>query len=94
MIAWAGLERFRLGLIDGMDFAARPRWPLDPGKIRAGTARLEAVARALKYLLLAGALVVAIEAPKPFLAARQTPIAAPVRVAYGPEPGFDHSIPI
>jgi N6-L-threonylcarbamoyladenine synthase len=29
MIAWAGLERFRLGHIDGMDFAARPRWPLD-----------------------------------------------------------------
>ena len=30
MIAWAGLERFRLGLTDGMDFAPRPRWPLDP----------------------------------------------------------------
>ena len=29
MIAWAGLERFRLGWTDGMDFAARPRWPLD-----------------------------------------------------------------
>jgi N6-L-threonylcarbamoyladenine synthase len=29
MIAWAGLERFRLGLVDGMDFPARPRWPLD-----------------------------------------------------------------
>ena len=29
MIAWAGLERFRLGLVDGMDFAARPRWPLN-----------------------------------------------------------------
>ncbi|WP_264598486.1 tRNA (adenosine(37)-N6)-threonylcarbamoyltransferase complex transferase subunit TsaD [Rhodoblastus acidophilus] len=29
MIAWAGLERFRLGFVDGMDFAARPRWPLD-----------------------------------------------------------------
>jgi N6-L-threonylcarbamoyladenine synthase len=29
MIAWAGLERFRLGMVDGMDFAARPRWPLD-----------------------------------------------------------------
>ncbi len=29
MIGWAGLERFRLGMIDGMDFAARPRWPLD-----------------------------------------------------------------
>jgi len=30
MIAWAGLERFRLGLVDGLDFAPRPRWPLDP----------------------------------------------------------------
>jgi N6-L-threonylcarbamoyladenine synthase len=30
MIAWAGLERFRLGLRDGFDFAPRPRWPLDP----------------------------------------------------------------
>jgi len=34
MIAWAGLERFRLGLVDGLDFAARPRWPLDPGAAR------------------------------------------------------------
>jgi N6-L-threonylcarbamoyladenine synthase len=30
MIAWAGIERFRLGLRDGMDLVARPRWPLDP----------------------------------------------------------------
>ncbi len=30
MIAWAGLERLRLGLTDGLDFMARPRWPLDP----------------------------------------------------------------
>lgn len=29
MIAWAGLERFRLGRSDGLDFKARPRWPLD-----------------------------------------------------------------
>ena len=29
MIAWAGIERFRLGRRDGMDLAARPRWPLD-----------------------------------------------------------------
>ncbi len=29
MIAWAGLERLRLGLQDGLDFKARPRWPLD-----------------------------------------------------------------
>ena len=30
MIAWAGLERFRLGHTDPLDFKARPRWPLDP----------------------------------------------------------------
>jgi N6-L-threonylcarbamoyladenine synthase len=30
MIAWAGLERLRLGLTDELDFAPRPRWPLDP----------------------------------------------------------------
>ncbi len=29
MIAWAGIERFRLGMTDGMDLSARPRWPLD-----------------------------------------------------------------
>ena len=30
MIAWAGLERLQLGLTDGLEFAPRPRWPLDP----------------------------------------------------------------
>ncbi|MBL0925610.1 MAG: tRNA (adenosine(37)-N6)-threonylcarbamoyltransferase complex transferase subunit TsaD [Sphingomonadaceae bacterium] len=29
MIAWAGAERFAAGLTDGLDFVARPRWPLD-----------------------------------------------------------------
>lgn len=29
MVAWTGLERLRLGLSDGFDVAARPRWPLD-----------------------------------------------------------------
>lgn len=29
MIAWAGAERLALGLTDGFDVAARPRWPLD-----------------------------------------------------------------
>jgi N6-L-threonylcarbamoyladenine synthase len=29
MIAWAGAERFAMGLTDGLDFVARPRWPLD-----------------------------------------------------------------
>lgn len=30
MIAWAGVERFALGLTDPLDMPARPRWPLDP----------------------------------------------------------------
>jgi len=29
MIAWAGLERLGRGLTDGLDFAPRPRWPLE-----------------------------------------------------------------
>ncbi|MFN3526396.1 MAG: tRNA (adenosine(37)-N6)-threonylcarbamoyltransferase complex transferase subunit TsaD [Paracoccus sp. (in: a-proteobacteria)] len=29
MIAWAGIELYRAGHRDGMDLAARPRWPLD-----------------------------------------------------------------
>ena len=28
MVAWAGLEKLRLGMTDGLDFAPRPRWPL------------------------------------------------------------------
>ena len=35
MIAWAGIERLRLGLKDGLDAPARPRWPLDPKAERA-----------------------------------------------------------
>lgn len=32
MVAWAGAERLALGAADGLDVAARPRWPLDaPG---------------------------------------------------------------
>lgn len=30
MIGWAGVERFQAGLTNGLDVAARPRWPLDP----------------------------------------------------------------
>ena len=30
MIAWAGIERLKLGLTSDMEFAPRPRWPLDP----------------------------------------------------------------
>jgi len=28
MVAWAAIERLRLGLINGLDHAPRPRWPL------------------------------------------------------------------
>ena len=31
MIAWAGIERLRLGQTDPLDFRPRPRWPLDSG---------------------------------------------------------------
>jgi N6-L-threonylcarbamoyladenine synthase len=30
MIAWAGVERLRLGLADPLDAKVHPRWPLDP----------------------------------------------------------------
>jgi len=30
MIAWAGAERFQLGLSDPLDSLVHPRWPLDP----------------------------------------------------------------
>ncbi|NOG71707.1 tRNA (adenosine(37)-N6)-threonylcarbamoyltransferase complex transferase subunit TsaD [Roseicella sp. DB1501] len=29
MVAWAGLQRLRLGLVDELGHAPRPRWPLD-----------------------------------------------------------------
>jgi N6-L-threonylcarbamoyladenine synthase len=29
MIAWAGIERLKIGHTDGLDFIPRPRWPLD-----------------------------------------------------------------
>jgi N6-L-threonylcarbamoyladenine synthase len=35
MIAWAGIERLRLGRVDPLDVAARPRWPLDPKSERS-----------------------------------------------------------
>jgi N6-L-threonylcarbamoyladenine synthase len=30
MIAWAGIERLRLGYADPFDAPVWPRWPLDP----------------------------------------------------------------
>jgi N6-L-threonylcarbamoyladenine synthase len=42
MVAWAGLERLRLGLSDGLDFPARPRWPLDAEAPKAAFAGVKA----------------------------------------------------
>jgi N6-L-threonylcarbamoyladenine synthase len=42
MIAWAGIERLRLGQTDGLDFAPRPRWPLDPNAPKATGAGIKA----------------------------------------------------
>lgn len=42
MIAWAGLERLRLGMSDGLDFKPRPRWPLDPDAPSAAYAGVKA----------------------------------------------------
>ncbi len=39
MIAWAGIERLRLGQRDGLDFSPRPRWPLDPMAATVSDAR-------------------------------------------------------
>lgn len=39
MIAWAGLERLRLGMVDDMSAVARPRWPLDELKAAPKAAR-------------------------------------------------------
>ena len=42
MIAWAGAERLALGLTDGLDALARPRWPLDPSAEAARGAGVKA----------------------------------------------------
>ena len=42
MIAWAGIEHLRLGHRDGLDFAPRPRWPLDPDAPKATGAGIKA----------------------------------------------------
>ena len=42
MIAWAGCERLALGMTDGLDVAARPRWPLDPDAAPARGAGVKA----------------------------------------------------
>ena len=42
MIAWAGAERLAAGMTDGLDFVARPRWPLDPNAAPARGAGVKA----------------------------------------------------
>ena len=42
MIAWAGLEKLKLGETNGLDFAPRPRWPLDPNAPKAVGAGVKA----------------------------------------------------
>ncbi|HHG91143.1 MAG TPA: tRNA (adenosine(37)-N6)-threonylcarbamoyltransferase complex transferase subunit TsaD [Devosia sp.] len=36
MVAWAGAERLALGAVDGLDMAARARWPLDDISMAVG----------------------------------------------------------
>ncbi len=46
MIAWAGVERLRLGLTDGLDASPRARWPLDPlAEPAPGTGRVGRLGR-------------------------------------------------
>lgn len=42
MIAWAGIERLAKGEADPLDFAPRPRWPLDPTAPKARGAGVKA----------------------------------------------------
>jgi len=42
MVAWAGLERLRMGDMDSLDFKPRPRWPLDPDAAPAAYAGVKA----------------------------------------------------
>ncbi|WP_119420478.1 tRNA (adenosine(37)-N6)-threonylcarbamoyltransferase complex transferase subunit TsaD [Desertibaculum subflavum] len=42
MVAWAGLERLRLGLVDDLAAAPRARWPLDPDAPPAAYAGVKA----------------------------------------------------
>ncbi|HVW91697.1 MAG TPA: tRNA (adenosine(37)-N6)-threonylcarbamoyltransferase complex transferase subunit TsaD [Devosia sp.] len=41
MVAWAGAERLALGATSRLDFAARPRWPLDDPGMAIGAAAQE-----------------------------------------------------
>lgn len=39
MIAWAGMERYKLNKFDDLNIAARPRWPLDPNENRVSASQ-------------------------------------------------------
>lgn len=45
MIAWTGIERLQRGLTDPLDIAARPRWPLDPNRVRGKDASVKGANR-------------------------------------------------
>ena len=42
MVAWAGIERLKVGERDSLSFAPRPRWPLDPAAPKAVGAGVKA----------------------------------------------------
>ncbi|MEX2298802.1 MAG: tRNA (adenosine(37)-N6)-threonylcarbamoyltransferase complex transferase subunit TsaD [Dongiaceae bacterium] len=42
MIAWAGIEHLKRGKTSALDFAPRPRWPLDPDAPKRGGAGVKA----------------------------------------------------
>jgi len=42
MIAWTGIEHLKLGHTDSLNFAPRPRWPLDPNAPKAAGAGVKA----------------------------------------------------
>jgi N6-L-threonylcarbamoyladenine synthase len=42
MIAWAGAERFALGMLDDLSVPAKARWPLDPAADKARGAGVKA----------------------------------------------------
>ncbi|MBH1991685.1 MAG: tRNA (adenosine(37)-N6)-threonylcarbamoyltransferase complex transferase subunit TsaD [Sphingomonadaceae bacterium] len=42
MIAWAGAERYAMGMVDDLSVPARPRWPLDPAAEKARGAGVKA----------------------------------------------------
>ena len=54
MIAWAGLERLRLGLVDDMTVPARARWPLDASPRRGRSEGVTAAAVSFQRIAVVG----------------------------------------